>query len=745
MTIAAGVLRSATRTALLCAGLLCLFVSHRAPAQTAAISGRVTGTQGEALIGANVTVKGTQLGGATNLQGVYAIRGLRPGAWKLVVTMLGYEREERAVTLRGDDAAADFILREAAIPTDAVVVTAGRRGQSFEEIPVSIALLDEADIASRLISSLDDALRRIPGVNVTESTINVRGSSGYSRALGSRVLLLQDGVPVLSGDANEVKFDAVPLFGVERIEVVKGAGSALYGSSALGGVINVITRVPVENRTRARITSGFYDRPSYDQWKWWGGGPRLFHALDLRQEARAGGVGVMLSGGINTDQGYRQKDDHVLWYLSGKAVMDLSPTRTLAATAQFATNDRGNWVQWKDLAHALVPPDGSDLTERIRSNKLLGALRYRETISANFSHVATLSLFSTSFDTRSDTSDFSMRPNDHTQSTAHVIGAQWQGTLSLHERLTLVGGLDASETLVRSRTFGDHDGNDVAAYLQGDLHPTDAWTISLGLRVDATKTDTAASQQQVNPRLGVSWAPWHGTIVRASYGWGFRAGSIAEKFAVASAGGLMTRPNPALRPERSTSYEIGVKQELPLPAVIDGAIFLNDYDDLVEPRLDTSPEQAGHIYFDNLTRARILGAEIGVLTSLFDRHLDVSLAYTYVYPRDLTLGQSLKYRPRHLFYASGTAALWTLRLGVDFRYLSRVEAIDDALALVVRNADQRVETFVTDVRCSWDTAITGLPLTFTFMVNNLFRFNYAEIAGNLAPIRNFRLAMDVSF
>src|SRR5256886_14181134 len=93
---------------------------------------------------------------------------------------------------------------------------------------------------------------------------NIRGSTGYVQGLGSRVLLLVDGVPANQGDRGGINWDLVPLDRVERVEGVKGAGSSLYGSAALGGVVNLITReIPLGFHARVRATGSLVSHPPH--------------------------------------------------------------------------------------------------------------------------------------------------------------------------------------------------------------------------------------------------------------------------------------------------------------------------------------------------------------------------------------------------------------------------------------------------------------------------------------------------
>src|SRR5207249_10970928 len=98
--------------------------------------------------------------------------------------------------------------------------------------------------------------------------VNIRGSTGFVEGLGSRVLLLVDGVPANQGDRGGINWDIVPLQDVQGVEIVKGAGSSLYGSAAFGGVVHVLTRhIEPGFHGRARATAGAFANPPYDVWR----------------------------------------------------------------------------------------------------------------------------------------------------------------------------------------------------------------------------------------------------------------------------------------------------------------------------------------------------------------------------------------------------------------------------------------------------------------------------------------------
>ena len=205
----------------------------------------------------------------------------------------------------------------------------------------------------------------------------------------------------------------------------------------------------------------------------------------------------------------------------------------------------------------------------------------------------------------------------------------------------------------------------------------------------------------------------------------------------------MAVPNKDLRPEESKSYEIGVKQALWAFGALDLSAFRSDYDNMIEPGLYTEGDQI-LIQWRNVVKARVQGGEATVYASFFDGGLVSSLGYTYVYPRDLTANDILKYRPRHVFTANahGRIGWWTA--AVDFRYVSRVERIDEELVDtgVIPDGDARVPIYVTDVRIGGDFSFLGFPLNITLSVNNLFQHRYVELMGNIMPPRNYVLVID---
>ena len=235
------------------------------------IQGRVIDAQtGEVLPGTNVQILGSLLGAGADGNGVFSIKRLSPGTYTLRASLIGYQTARADVTVQADTISRiEFALNASTLEMNEVVVTASRQPEEIHKAVVSISALSGEAALRRNALRMDAALESIPGVSLVEQNVNVRNSSGYNRGLGSRVLILIDGVPALPTDFGNMNWDILPVTDFERIEVIKGPSSALYGSFALGGVINIITKAPApQGKLSVRTSAGFYDEPYYPEWKW---------------------------------------------------------------------------------------------------------------------------------------------------------------------------------------------------------------------------------------------------------------------------------------------------------------------------------------------------------------------------------------------------------------------------------------------------------------------------------------------
>ena len=717
-------------------------------AQNGAIKGVVNDAETtQPLTGTAVRVEARAFGAYSNKNGEFRIQNLAAGDYTLLVSLVGYELKKVQVTVRpGDTTSVSVKLRPQILKTNDVVISAGKRVQAAQDVPVSITTVDSKMLQQRNITRVDEALRYIPGVYVSRDQVNIRGSSGFSLGFGSRVSVFMDGFSMLSADGGDVKFDVIPMFNVERIEVVKGAGSALYGTGALGGVVNVITAQPTENpEFRFRAFGGAYTLPRYDEWKWRETMP-LLGGADVSYSQKIGDVGILAAAGWKGNQGHLDFFDNWQWNVFTKLNFELSPRSTMNVMFTNAYDDRTNWVFWKSLREATRPPAGTNYNERFISTKTMLAADFRTIFDEKFFLTARLGAYRTDFTTKGQSL---AGGQTQIQSVANAFNGEVQLTSIVDSTFLLTYGVMGTFNMIEKSPIisaGTPTQLIAAAYLQGEYKPVKNLTLTFGSRFDTEQTSNGVQGSGiiVSPKAGASWAVAEQTQIRASVGAGFRAPTLTERFAALRFGSFSVAPNPGMRSERSWSFEIGGKQGFTLFGEewsVDAALFNNEFTDLVEPRLPTSNNP--QIQFINITQARISGAEVALTGWLPSRILGFETSLTVMSPRDLLLNQVLKYRSELLWYSRGIVPIGVFQFQVDYRYQSRFQEVDD-LSVAIRDATARVPIHVVDARVIANMyELAGLPMMLTLNVRNALDYYYNEIIGNLAPTRHITLQVDM--
>ena len=684
--------------------------------------------------------KQMRTGTLSGIDGSFGFQKMPPGNYRLSVSMIGYKKAIRTVSAGNSGAEALRIyLIPSPIQTDQVVVTASKRRQLLTNVPVSMSLISSASLQRRDVVSLSDALRYVPGVNFVQDQLNIRGSSGYARGIGSRVLLLIDGIPLLTGDTGQAVWESIPVSDIERVEVMKGAGSALYGSSALGGVIDVITKNNVDvNSTSVRMYGGFYQQPTYASWRW-SSHPRYFQGASIThsQPIGLGDFGVTASLSYKRDDGYIQNDFFRRMNLFAETAGTIGSNQSLKILGNLFDQYSGNFLYWEDINHALQPSENS-LGQWVKSTRANLAGIYTNVVSDNFLYILRGSYYYNYW-----YDNFGSTPTGIGDTSNSSTGyLEYQGTWNASPSTVLTFGADGELDFINSNSFTNKQSNSGAVYLQAEQR-IDSLRATVGGRYDYEKIEGKASFNQLNPKIGLVYDIGSGTALRASIGTGFRAPSVGETYASIQSGGVAIVPNPNLLPERSLSEEIGGIVPLSFYGLINAAIFQSDYWNMIEPEFNNS----GQITFQNVTRARIQGYEIDASSDVGTDFLTMKASYTYIYPLDITNHDILKYRSRELFYLSAEFQKSIYRASVDFRYISKFENYDRQLVQlgIVRNGNERVPAYITDVRGGVDLSSIGVPLDVDLVINNLFNYYYVEMIGNMAPLRNFMLVVSTSF
>ncbi|GAB5466328.1 MAG: hypothetical protein Kapaf2KO_17640 [Candidatus Kapaibacteriales bacterium] len=638
---------------------------------------------------------------------------------------------------------------------EAIVITASQSVQAVQEVPISVSSIQGEMIRLRNTNTLDEALQYVPGVEINQDNISIRGSSGFSFGIGSRAVVLLDGFPLLAADNGDVKFDALPVYNLKRIEVVKGAGSALYGTSAIGGVINIITEEAEEGwNARVRSYSGGYLPHSYDEWRYTEE-ISFENGLDLAASYGGDGYSITYTGGLVEDNSYRQYDRSFRYnsYLNG--TFDLGEFTELKVLLGYAEENRDDWIYWRNISRATIPalrqdwltsglPDAEPFTQ-VNSKKTTATATLKHIFKNGSFLVGRSGIFYSNFDNGLAELDVPESNREEwnrniRESDAIASFTEIQYNLFLTEDIFLTSGVSSQFNSVQSINFGDNLQSIFALYTQAEYKPVDDFTLTLGARIDAERTDTISSPAQFSPKLGLSYRATDDLSLRASVGRGFRAPIIAERYAAASFQGFNVVPNIDLKPETSWSYEVGGIYDLDLgfPLTFEVAGFLNDMSDLIEP---TFNEEA-LIQFQNIVDARIMGVEVAARTFI-GGILGFESSLTFINPVNQENNQILNYRSEYLWYTRMLLPWGPLTLSADFRYKSPFVNTDVLLASQVDDAEIYNGMRVLDFRAQYNFEdLIGSPLSLTLNLNNALNYYYTEMVGNLGPTRQIQLTLE---
>lgn len=478
-----------------------------------------------------------------------------------------------------------------------IVVTASRIPQELLDVPISVEVIDGATLVQAGVETLGEALRLAAGISVRETgsrsgieQMSIRGASA------EQVLVLVDGVPVASPQGS-LNLAELPLAHVERIEIVKGPGSALYGADAVGGVVNIITSAPVDLRgweIRAEGAPGDLDLQGAFGGTW--------------QEAH-----YRVSGGYVGSEGHRPDSEYTEYRLGARIDRELSPSSEASLRFEWFASEAGV------PGSTVWPTPGALRTDRHAWIDLsyLQDLSSGQLQTVLYQRTSRRTYDDTFGNSRHDTSTLGGEVQADLPSDVGVLTLGASGRRDRVDSTDLEGG-------VKSALSG-------ALFAQLVRDVTERVTVTMGVRADAHSSYPAP----ISPRAGVRVALGPAATLRASVGRAFRAPTFDDLYWTGSG-------NPDLLPEDGWTYEIGLRSESG-PVSVDVAAFRRNIDNLIRwADLDNdfiwTPE--------NVASSRTDGLE-ATLTAALGRKVTASLRWTVLEATDLSTGDAIPFIPAH--------------------------------------------------------------------------------------------------
>lgn len=529
-----------------------------------------------------------------------------------------------------------------ATEADTVVVSATRIPQAIRDVGVSVSVVTRERIEELKAQNVGEVLAEVTDARVNsygsmgaESEITLRGSSG------KQVLVMVDGRPVNVASVGKVDLSLYPVDQVERIEVIRGPGSVLYGAGAMAGVVNIITRDPPK-QLQTDLSAAY--------------GTKNTRILQLDNGMKIGDIGYLITASQNASDGWRENSACDNYNISGKLDYDMTQESRLVLNSGFSRQNKGvpgstSWQTpdakqhdrqyWFDLTHKYEFETNSCLTSKAFLNQ-----NWQEYKNP-----------------KSFTDDISRNQK---------TGLDVQQTLPVGEKQLLLGGIYLENDFVNikdaggvSRIGGNRELFTGAGFLQDEISFLEKFVATPGLRCDLQSKWGA----ELSPKISGLYKIIEGTGLKASIGRGFRAPTIDDLYWRDD----YSEGNPDLKPEESLSYDAGIQQQFGEKSMIGVSLFQSHVKNLIA----WFDDGKGVYKAQNVNDAFLQGLETE-LSAQLTKEISGALNYTLLGAQDTSGkydGETLTYRPKNKIGGRlGYQNKWGFKCNVNAEYTDSVYA-----------------------------------------------------------------------
>ena len=725
------------------------------------ITGAVTDPAGARVARARVMlVSALSVAGTTDCdgRGEFRFDHVAPGRYELRVSAEGFSADPLEVVVPpGSNTVVNPALHVSAV-VESVVVSAAQVEVPLARAADSVTVIPRSELRAEQIDTVADALRSVPGLTVSRNGGLGAVTSVFPRGGESDyTLVLVDGMKA-NAFGGGYDFSGLSTSGVERVEVVRGPESALFGSDAIGAVVQVVTRAGGSPRVEGSVERGSFGTSRVTAGTFGSAGPWSWGASGGRTSS-AGYTGIAPATGERVSN-----DDFTLSHAGGSLGWRGAGGADVRLTAQYTDADRGY-----PGPYGSNPIGAFTAVDRVsrgvtRTTQLGGrwalpfsaaGRSWRQTITAGFLDLA-----------NDFTSSYGL-----SASSSRRFTARSQTDADVSSRLGLSAGAEyeaerATSTFITGDAYAPVpiDRSIASLFAEARYQPAAPLTVTAGVRAERIQRDRLSGnpdpyaprpafgtdvQSSVNPRLSAAFLLG-----------GSRAGAVGWTRLHAAAGTGIRPPdafeiaftdNPDLKPERSRSVEAGVDQALARERVTVGATaFYNRYDNLIVA-VGTALANASLYRTDNISNARSRGVELSAALHVASG-LTTRVSYTFLdtailavdglgtAPPPFEAGQPLLRRPRHaasvdVVYARGALTSFA-RVGARSRTLD-VEPTYGTYGGLFYNPGFTV----VDAGASWRLA-KGVEVFGR--VANLFNRAYEETYGFPALGRNATIGVRIA-
>ncbi len=538
-------------------------------------------------------------------------------------------------------AGAEENKEESILELEKIVITATRTPHLLKDVPVSTTVITEKEIEQTGSSTVAETLENVVGMRVTAyggpgslTTAHIRGSAA------DQVLVLMDGRELNPAASGTVDLGFLPVQNIERIEVIRGPFSSLYGANALSGVINIITKPAPENRqTRIGASYGTYETSEYS----------------LTHGGKLGKTGYFLTAKLGDSAGDRENSSSNETHATAKLTYEVDDSSGFSLFAGYSHRDSGVPGSTTYPTPSAQEEDKKNFLDLSYHKDLKGGSRF---LAKTFIEEYEICY--------KDPEIWGGPTKDTTEDLAS--GMQIQYSLPWGKHLP-TAGLELKQDRVKFTTIDGTSGiggprkiDMVSLYLQDEMNLSPRLVLVPGLRYD----NPSAYASQSSPRVSLLYLLGHNTRLRASYGQAFRPPTVNELYWYEDWGwGMGLFGNEDLKPEKSRGYELGLEHKFNLPLLARISWFDRKTDQLIN-WVEISP---WYWQATNVDKAHNQGIESELRFQLTPR---LSLGLNYLYQQGKDEGE--EYKGNYLAYTPEYKMGLSLEYETDFGLGIYIEA-----------------------------------------------------------------------
>lgn len=618
----------------------------------------------------------------TDAQGKYTVK-LSKDNCVLTFEYMGYAKEIRAVTFlpKKRNVTLDVKMYSEAQVLDVLQVETTKYEKEPEKSTSSIVVIDPKKSVTKNMTTADAMVNTAGGIVVVDNEPQIRGGSGFSSGMGSRAMIMLDDMPLLRPDAGRPMWNFIPMEGVEQIDIMKGAASVIFGSSALTGAINVLTAYPRSKpRTRVTAFAGIYSKPKDERETSWNHRNPVKYGLSfLHSRIIKKNFDFVIGGEFFNDEGYigpeekisetRAYDGNTRGKYEIRGRLNFATRYRFQKVRGLTISVNGNFMYTQN-AQSFFWNDGFENKYRTYKGSLSYFKDFTFYIDPTLRYTGPRG-FVHSFKNRIIFSD-----------NAELSGAQSARSLMVYDEyqmnksikkigMNIVAGVTNIYTTSYGAVFNGIKGSDTPLRVNSDnislyaqieekLLKNKNLTLQFGARWEFyklwSKDDIDIQNAFENKpvfRAGINYQLNKSkTSFRASIGQGYRYPSIGERYIAIAVGKYGFYPNPNLQSENSWNAEIGIMQPFMagnFRGMVDIAGYNQEFKNFIEfcvGQWGTTGglmDKLGFMYL-NTGPARISGLDVSFMgEGKIGRNVEYSLSLSYTYSHPVTKNRNNVY------------------------------------------------------------------------------------------------------